>query len=97
MTSKYDKDKRRKRLKDESAVAWRDKIDFTKTLNQITKAESAVASIAEETKEIAAYRLLLDSQWKRMNKLLPDLKAIEGQLEHSVKQYVITESHRGKD
>jgi len=98
--SKYDKDKRAKRLRSESQEEWKTKIDFSKTLTAISKAEDAVQKIAESG-ELAAWRVLLDSKWKRINKLLPDVRATEnthemtGDLFRDVQINVIAREDRG--
>ena len=60
----------------------RNQISFTKTLKSIDDIELKLwtAFIADEEPsngKIGAAKALLDSKWKKMNKLLPDLKAIE--------------------
>ena len=83
MVSIQDKDKRKKKLRQESQEEWVAKMDFTRTFNQITKAEDELQRIAEEDDNLSAYRLLLDSKWKKINKLLPDQKESVNLHEHT--------------
>jgi len=60
----------------------RDKISFTKTLTSIDEAEEVLLGLIRQEEEpsnarIGAIKALLDSKWRKMNKQLPDLKAIE--------------------
>lgn len=71
-------DSRNKQAKE----SMRDKISFTKTLASINEAEEVLISLIKQEEEpsnarIGAIRALLDSKWKKMNKQLPDLKAME--------------------
>ena len=71
-------DSRNKQAKE----SMRDKISFTKTLSSINEAEEVLIGLIKQEEEpsnarIGAIRALLDSKWKKMNKQLPDLKAIE--------------------
>ena len=79
MVSIQDKDKRKKKLRAENQEAWRDRLDFKGALISITRAENAVEKIAcgEGEGDIGAYRLLLDSKWRRINKLLGDKRDLD--------------------
>lgn len=62
--------------------AMREKISFAHTLNDIIDAEAKLRIWSEQEEppsngHIGAIRTLLDSKWKKLNKLLPDLKAVE--------------------
>ncbi len=60
----------------------RDKISFTKTLQSIDEVEDKLLVMIEQEDEpsnarIGAMKALMDSKWKKMDRLLPVLKAIE--------------------
>ncbi len=63
--------------------AMRDKISFTKTLKLIEGVEGTLkAMVAEQGKEpstarVGALRALNESYWRRIDKILPSLKAVE--------------------
>ncbi len=75
-------DKKRKNREIQHKNSLREKISFVQTINQITKIEDEVLELAKNEVDLAAptitaYKTVLDSKWKKINKLLPDLKAIE--------------------
>jgi len=60
----------------------RKSISFTKTLQGIDEAEQLLVAMLEKNGEpsnarVGAIKALLDSKYKKLNKLLPDLKAVE--------------------
>ncbi len=63
--------------------AMRDKISFTKTLTLIEGVEGTLREmVAEQGKEpstarVGALRALNESYWRRIDKILPSLKAVE--------------------
>ncbi len=75
--------KKRKASRDNQAKQdMRDKISFTKTMKSIDEAEKVLLDMVKSDEEISngkvgALKALLDSKWKKINKRLPDLKAIE--------------------
>jgi len=74
--------KRTGKIKAAHKEAMREKMSFTKTLKSIDEAEDSIAALAKAEDEpsnarIGAYKALLDSKWKKMDRLLPALKAIE--------------------
>lgn len=88
--------KRAQALREESKLAMREKISFTKTLNAIGDVEDKLKEMALGDAEpsngrVGALRTLLDSKWKRMDRILPPMKAVEitgddgGPINHSVK------------
>ncbi len=73
-----------KRVQSRDAQAkesMREKISFTKTLSSIDEAENkllAMVGDAEVTSaQVGVINALLNSKWKKMDRLLPVLKAIE--------------------
>lgn len=64
---------RREKLKADAAIVYREKLSFAKTLASIIRLENKLEKF-EDTQSLVA---VLNSKWKRMNKLMPDLKAIE--------------------
>ena len=81
--NKMDRDKRKKKLRADSQAEWREKMNYTKVMQDITKAEEELLKIANEDDNLSAYRLLLDSKWKKINKLLPDIKETVNVHEHT--------------
>lgn len=74
--------KRKTALKAEAQEVMREKLSYAKTLASIVSTENALQDMMTAEEEpsnarIGAARTLLDSKWKRINKILPDLKAIE--------------------
>lgn len=60
----------------------RDKISFTKTWKALQEVEQSALVLAavgdkEDSVKVSALKLLADSHWKKINKLLPDLKAMD--------------------
>lgn len=79
MISHLDREKRKKKLRADNQDAWRESVDFTKSINTISKVEGMLEADLDDpdnvrVTDVGKARLLLDSKWKRINKLLPDLK-----------------------
>jgi len=60
----------------------REKMSFSQTLNVIGEAEEQLLAFAKGEGEpsngrVGALKALLDSKWKRIDRVLPPLKAIE--------------------
>jgi len=75
-------EKRKKSRDAHSKEVMRDKISYTKTLKSIDEAEDTLKVFVTQeaepsTARIAAMKALMDSKWKKMDRLLPVLKAIE--------------------
>ena len=75
-------DKKRGKARDAQAKeSMREKISFTKTLKSIDDSELLLLSMINDddlsSAKVGAVNALLGSKWKKMNKLLPDIKAIE--------------------
>jgi len=65
----------------------REKLSFTQTIIQIDNLEDEILNLARSEGEItngavSAFTAVLNSKWKKINKLLPDIKAIEHVVEH---------------
>ena len=80
--AKIQRSKRTDHIKAERKESMRQKISFAKTLQSIDETESSLIDLARGVDEpsnarIGAYRALLDSQWKKMDRLLPSLRAVE--------------------
>jgi len=74
--------KRKKWTDDLTHEAMRQKISFTKTLNDINENEVWLQEKKEsgeklDSTQISAMKILIDSKWRKLDKLLPALKAIE--------------------
>jgi len=72
--------------------SMREKISFGITIKTIEEIEVSLKCLAEgeadpSTARIGAYKALLDSKWRKIDKLLPSMKAVElsGSLEAQVK------------
>jgi hypothetical protein len=74
----------------------REKMNFSMSLKAISEAEVALAKLIEAEEDpsngrVGAIKALLDSKWRRIDKILPQLKAVElagedgGELNISVK------------
>lgn len=60
----------------------REKLSFTQTIVQIDLLEDEILDLARSEGEItngtvSAFTSVLNSKWKKINKLLPDIKAVE--------------------
>jgi len=82
---KTQRSKRKDALKAEAHEVMRDKMGFASALNAISQCEKKLTEMAEADKEpsngrIGALRTVLDSKWKRIDKILPSLQStkIEG-------------------
>ncbi len=74
--------KRKLALLAEAKEVMREKMQFTHTLNAITETEDKLLAMLDAQADpsnarIGAARTLLDSKWKRIDRILPALKAIE--------------------
>ena len=74
--------KRAKALIEESREAMRQRMSFGQTLSDIERAEDNLfemidAEIDPSSARVGAIKAILDSKWKRIDRLLPPLKAIE--------------------
>ncbi len=73
---------RREKLKAETQAAYRERLNLGRTINDIQNIENHLRGHARglKTKRLhdpQAMRWVLESKWKRLGKLMPDLKAIE--------------------
>lgn len=80
--------KRKVALKRERQEDYREKLSFVNTLRSINKAEDAMESMANDEIERDAERFgMLEKvailKYRRLNKLLPDLKATESEVQVS--------------
>lgn len=68
-------------MRRETQADLRDRIANGTIIGEIKAAERKVEELAQNEEpnkgRISAYRLLLDSKYRRLGKILPDLKAIE--------------------
>ena len=69
-------------MKAEAREVMREKIDFGQALTDIGKMENTLAELIKGETEISnarigAIRKFLDSKWKRIDRVLPPLKALE--------------------
>ena len=69
-------------MKAEAREVMREKIDFGQALTDIGKMENTLAELIKGETEISnarigAIRTFLDSKWKRIDRVLPPLKALE--------------------
>ncbi len=78
-------------IKAVTKASMRDKISFTKTLSSIDDAEEKLLLMIKSSDEpsnarIGAMKAFMDSKWKKMDRLLPVLKAIEytGEIDHDI-------------
>lgn len=83
--------KRAQNTKELTQEAMRQKISFTKTLTAIEKNEAELSKLAKGAKDpsaarVGAIKALQDSHWKKMDRLLPALKAVEitGEMNHGI-------------
>lgn len=91
--------------KEAAQDTYREKLSFAGTLNEICKIEGKLydhGTASPDDEDVilhdpAALKMVLDSKWRRMNKLLPDLKAVEGQMTHNINTYNIIETHNAPD
>lgn len=79
--------KRKQKLKAESQDVMRERLCFSATLNVIDEIEDQMYQMVQDedldTPRIQAMKVLLDTKYRRINKLLPDLKAVEQSVNHS--------------
>lgn len=77
---------RRNKLKAETQDDFRNKLSLGKTVAAITRIENRLEKI-NDTQALVA---MLNSKWKRMNKLMPDLKQVDadiklsGEVDHNI-------------
>jgi len=73
----------RDKRKELNETERRQSISFTVTLKGIDNAEAELLTMIQDKEEkpcqarVGAIKVLLDSKYKKLNKLLPDLKAVE--------------------
>ncbi len=91
MTDLIEKEVLDKRVESRDAQAkqtMRDKISFTKTLKDIDAAEIVLFDMIKEPEttsaQVGVINALLNSKWKKISKLLPDLRhsEISGSVKH---------------
>lgn len=73
---------RREKLKAENQADFRERLNLGRTISQINELENHLHGHARGLKtkmlhDPQAMRWVLESKWKRLGKLMPDLKAIE--------------------
>jgi len=71
----------KQKYKEVNEAERRKAISFTKTMQSIDEAEVMLVDMVKADDEpsatrVSAIRVLLDSKFKKLNKLLPDLKAV---------------------
>lgn len=64
---------RRNKLKAENEASYREKLNFHRTLASLTRLENKLEKIGDTQALVA----VVNSKWKRLHKLMPDLKAVE--------------------
>ena len=92
MVDKIEKDvleKRKLSRDNQTQDDMRKKISFTKTLSSINDAENVLLDMIKEpdttSAQVGVINALLNSKWKKMDRLLPVLKALEVQNNMSIK------------
>ena len=91
MVDKIEKDvlaKRKASRDSQTQDDMRKKISFTKTLSSINDAEEVLLGMIKEPEttsaQVGVINALLNSKWKKMDRLLPVLKALEVQANMNV-------------
>ena len=83
-TQKTPRSKRRDQLKAESEEVRREAISFTQTVNRINSVEDDLQHDTHAEVENAIIKdtqkaqMLMNSLWRKMDKLLPNLKHVDG-------------------
>ena len=92
MVDKIEKDvleKRKLSRDNQTQDDMRKKISFTKTLSSINDAENVLLDMIKEpdttSAQVGVINALLNSKWKKMDRLLPVLKALEVQNNMNIK------------
>jgi len=66
---------RKRRNKERQETDLRSKIQFSHIQRQLAMVEELIPTM--ESSDVAKYRLLADIQFRKLSKILPDLKSIE--------------------